>query len=172
MKFLAFVGGLVTGAICGAAGLIYLQMRNPPTGEADLTFAPKNFADFGGYAVGISGTLTGDGVAYKNNTYAIYCLKERMECWISSIEQIGEQQIGRMDYPYSYPVTTWNAQEVIVDEMGSCARITITITRTQQTALWVQQPINQTRPECKNSDTKTYKWSIENSPGWKRAFGK
>jgi hypothetical protein len=37
-----------------------------------------------------------------------------------------------------------------------------------QNALWVQQPINQTRPECLKSDTKTHKYTVEDSIGWKR----
>ena len=172
MKFATFVGGLIVGTICGAAALIYLQTRNAPSEEAALTFAPKNFANFSEISVAISGTLTGEGLGNKNNTYAITCLKERMECWVSSVEQIGARQIGRMEYPYSYPITRWSASEIVAEEEATCLKTTITITIRQQSALWVQQPINQTRPACKDSDTKTYKWSIEDSPGWKRTFGK
>jgi hypothetical protein len=32
----------------------------------------------------------------------------------------------------------------------------------------VQQPINQTRPECLKSDTKTHKYTVEDFIGWKR----
>ena len=126
--------------------------------DDDIMFPPKNFADMGDAAVGISGTLTGDNVGYKNNnTYAIFCNKERQECLISSIEDIGPGHIGRLDYPYWFPITRWNAYEVVATEETDdwhCSRTTITIVRKSQTALWVQEPINQTRPGCEKSDTK------------------
>jgi hypothetical protein len=154
---------------------LFLQQSAWSAEDDDLIFAPKNFADFGDSVVGISGTLTGDGIGYKNNTYAIACYKERRACFISSIEQIGARQIGRMDYPYSYPIVKWDAYEVIAAEepsMFGCNKATITTVRKRETALWVREPINQTRPECKDSDTRFYKWTIEDSLGWKRMHGK
>ena len=140
--------------------------------DDDIIFAPKNFFDgTGDLNVAISGTLTGDGVAYKNNTYSISCLKEFNACFVSSVEQIGDRQIGRMDFVYSYPITKWDPSEVVATEETAdwyCARTTITLVRKSQTALWVQEPINQTRPACLKSDTKIHKWTIEDSLGWKR----
>jgi hypothetical protein len=162
----------VIAVVVGAVALLGSAAR---AADDDIVFAPKNYADFGELTVGISGTLTGDGIGYKNNTRAIFCIKDRMECWVSSVEQIGDKQIGRIDYPYFYPVTKWTAQEVIAEEESAffhCSKTTITISRRQQTALWVQQPINQTRPECKDSDMRIYKWTIEDSSGWKRLRGK
>jgi hypothetical protein len=79
--------------------------------DDDIMFAPKNFADSGqlGFegSVGISGTLTGDNVG--NNTTVVYCEKERKECITYSVEQIGHNHIGRLDYPAIYPITKWNA---------------------------------------------------------------
>jgi hypothetical protein len=139
--------------------------------DDDISFAPKNFAELGDSFVGISGTLTGDGLAYKNNTYSISCYRDRKECFVTSIEQIGSGQIGRMDYMSIYPITRWNQFEVVAAEdpdTFGCMAVTITITRKTENALWVQQPINQTRPECLKSDTKTHKYTVEDSIGWKR----
>jgi hypothetical protein len=57
--FLAFVGATI---------LLFRQAPGVALRDNDVVFAPKNFADIGQSVVGISGTLTGDGLGYKNNT--------------------------------------------------------------------------------------------------------
>ena len=89
--------------------------------DDDITFAPKNFFELGDDSVGISGTLTGDDLAYKNNTRSVLCMKERKECYVSSIEQIGDHQIGRLDYVSIYPITKWSTYEVTAaEELSEC----------------------------------------------------
>jgi hypothetical protein len=88
--FLAFVGATI---------LLFRQAPGAASRDDDILFAPKNFADSGDQLVGISGTLTGDGVAYKNNTMVVSCEKDRKECFTYSIEQIGHIQIGRIRGP-------------------------------------------------------------------------
>ncbi len=156
------------------ATIAALSVNIANAADDDIIFAAKNFWDNYG-AVAISGTLTGDGIAYKNNTHSIWCIEERKECLITSIEQIGDKQIGSLAYPYSIPVMKWTDYEVVAAEdpgLFACSRTTITISRKSQTALWVQEPINQTKPACKKSDTKIYKWTIEDSPGWIRVMRK
>ena len=92
-----------------------------------------------------------------------------------SIEQIGDHQIGRIDCVSIYPITKWNAYEITAAEELSdygCSRTTITITRKSQNALWVEEPVNQTRPQCLKSYGKVRKFTIEDSLGWKRVNGK
>jgi hypothetical protein len=75
----------------------------------------------------------------------------------------------------AYPITTWNPYEVVATEdvtMFNCAKTTITLERKNEVALWVQEPVNQTRPFCKDADTKVHKWTIEDAPEWKRIRGK
>ena len=168
-----FIGGLVLGAVGAFVGLVYLEMHKPPPDD-QIEFAPKNFFDhdqagmeFG--AVGISGTLTGNGLTYPNNTYAVFCNKEWKACFVSFVEQTGHNQIGRIQYPYSYPIVKWNKYEVIAQEEpnpSGCSRVTITIDRQSQALLWLEEPINQTKPNCKNADTNIRKFSIEDSPAW------
>jgi hypothetical protein len=70
-----------------------------------------------------------------------------------------------------YPITKWTQYEVVAaKEPGcfGCSSVTITITRKSERALWVEQPINQTKPECLKSETKIYKYTVEDSIGWKR----
>jgi hypothetical protein len=87
--FLAFVGATI---------LLFRQAPEVASRDDDILFAAKNFAD-SGQSVGISGKLTGDSGAYKNNTTVVYCEKDRKECFAYSIEQIGHNHIGRLDYP-------------------------------------------------------------------------
>jgi hypothetical protein len=167
-KLGVFIGGLVLGAVGAVVGLLYLEMHKPPTDD-QIMFAPKNFYDpgpeFG--AVEISGTLTGNGLG--NNTYAVSCNKEWKACFVSFVEQIGRNHIGRMQDPYPYPIVKWNNYEVIAQEEPSplgCSRVTITIDRQSKALLWLEEPINQTKPNCKNANTNIRKFSIEDSPAW------
>ena len=120
--------------------------------------------------VQVSGTLTGDGLAYPNNTQIIECAKNNGLCESYGIEQIGDRQLGRLSNLGSYEIKKWSASEIVavVDEAMACIRTTLTIDRKSKIALLVQEPANQTRIECKDSDNKIYKWTIEDSPAWKR----
>jgi hypothetical protein len=116
-----------------------------------------------GLSVGISGTMKGDGVIYKNNTHAIWCIKDRQECLVSSIQQIGDNLMGRLDYPYSVPIVRWNDHEVVAATEVSdwtCVRTTITIMRNSQTATWVDERVNAGKGTCSN-DKWVHRWSIE-----------
>ena len=84
----------------------------------DIEFDSKNYSD-NGEAVGISGTMKGDGVTYKNNTYAIWCMKGRRECFVSSIAQIGPNLMGRLDYPFIVPIVRWTDSEIMATEDSS-----------------------------------------------------
>jgi hypothetical protein len=180
-KLLLFICGLLLGAVGAFGTIIYFDVRKPPPPDDQLVFAPKNFYDarmdignkdreFG--RVYISGTLTGKGLAYPNNTYAISCIHKFDSCFVASVQQIGHDQIGRMDNPYEYPIVKWTEYEVVAQEEPSlfgCFRVTITIDRKRESLLWVEEPINQTKPSCKDADTTIRKYSIEDSPRWKRS---
>ena len=139
--------------------------------EQQIVFDSKHFYDSaqttGDAFVYIAGTLTGDGVGYKNNTVAVTCYKDRMECLMESVEQIGPNQVGRLESPISYPITKWSAYEIVAADSTDtphCRKTTISIVRTSQSAVWVEEPINQSSAECKDDDTRVRKWTIEDSP--------
>jgi hypothetical protein len=69
-----------------------------------------------------------------------------------------------------YPNNTY-AVSRIASYFG-CYRVTMTIDRKREAFLWVNEPINQTKPSCKDADTTIRKYTIEDSPGWKKIFGK
>ena len=142
--------------------------------DEQIIFDSKAFYDSeqttGEGQVYIAGTLTGDGVFYKNNSVAVTCYKDRMECLTYSVEQIGSNQVGRLDSPKRYPVTEWNAYEIVAtdsDDSMNCRKATISIVRKSGTAVWVEEPINQSRATCKNSDSRVLKWTIEDWSGQK-----
>ena len=80
-----------------------------------------------------------------------------------------------MQGPKWYPIVKLDALEIVAtDEPGAfgCVKITITIDRKEQSLLWLEEPANQNLANCKDSDTNIHKYIIEDSPGWKRIFGK
>jgi hypothetical protein len=174
MKWLFLIIGIVVGAVSTFALVIYAESQRQKRPE-DIIFALKNYYDSAktvrdGY-IAISGTLTGDGIGYPNNTNSISCELEKRECSVASVEQIGKNHVGRMETPRTYPIVRWNAQEVVAASEASsidCNKVTITIDRRTEALLWVQEPLNHTSPRCKDADTRTYKWSIEDAPAWKR----
>ena len=178
MRSVLFLVGLVLGFLGGVGTIIYLQQRNKDTGEIagremSIVFAKKNYYETPDM-VTVSGTLTGEGLGYPNNTYSIACFQDRKECWMTSVEAIGGLQIGRMDSPYAYDIRKWSPYEVIAGDDGTfgCFKTTITIDRQSQQVLWVKEPVNQTQVRCAKSDDKIRKYTIENSPVRKKLFGK
>ena len=74
-----------------------------------------------------------------------------------------------MDGPYEVPIVKWNDYEVVAQDevpLFGCFRTTMTIDRKRQALLWVDEPVNQTKPSCKDADTNIRKYSIEDAPGW------
>ncbi len=173
MRWLLSTSFFLIGLLCGAGSLLYLILQNKAAETDDITFAPKAFFD-NDASVNVSGTMSGDSLAYPNNTFSIGCYKDQKLCWVTSVEQIGPKQIGRMDAPYSFAVLKWSPYEVVAVDDGStnCFKTTITISRRSKEALWVDEPINQTQPFCKNAERGIRKRSIEDFPGWKKSQSK
>ena len=125
---------------------------------SDVIFDNKVFYDSGQTAVGdgvvsISGSLTGEGVGNKNNTVTVTCYQDRMECLAYSIAQIGPNQLGKLEVPGIFPITKWDNYEIVAVESGdtvACRKATVSIERKTETAVWVEDPINQTQPACKD----------------------
>ncbi len=157
-----------------SAALALTNVQLAAAADNEIVFAAKIFSDLGEY-VGVSGTLSGTDVAYKNNTYAIACIKDRQECLVTYIEQIGPNQLGRLDYPVVYPIVNWTPTHVVASEALTsfgCARVTITIDRKTEPAMWVDEPVNQSTSKCEKSDGRVRTYTVEQSIGWKRLNGK
>jgi hypothetical protein len=57
----------------------------PALCEDLIKFAPKMFSD-GPEVIEVSGTLTGDGIGYPNNTNVVTCWKDRKQCTVVAVE--------------------------------------------------------------------------------------
>jgi hypothetical protein len=164
-----------------AVTILFLLQRPwvKPHISTDVIFGVKIFHDsansnlnLGNGIVSISGTLTGDGVAYKNNSYSVTCYEDRRECLVYSVDQIYSNQVGFLETPTFYPITKWTLDEIVASEdvvplVPKCTRITISIERKTEEAIWVEEPINQASVACKDADTQVHKYTIESPPFWK-----
>jgi hypothetical protein len=103
MKGIILVAGIIVGIIVGAGCPLYLQGRNKSADDNTIIFASKFFYD-NKDVVMVSGTMTGEGQAYLNNSYSIGCFKDRSECWLTSIQQIGNRLVSQIDTPYQYEI--------------------------------------------------------------------
>lgn len=134
---------------------------------ADIIFAEKAFYATPQY-VDVSGQLSGQGIGYPNNTTDISCYRDRGECMSSTIEQIGPNQLGRLQPPFIFQVTRWGAESVTAVEGGDaldCYRVTLTINLKSQQTLWLQEPTNTSQALC-TADITTYLWTIDSPNFW------
>jgi hypothetical protein len=121
MRWAFLVCGLVVGALFGAGGALY-WLENRAVEPPSIMFGRKVFSDseasIGVGIVYIAGTITGEGLAYPNNTYAVTCYEDRRECLVSSVHDIGINMIGRLDMPQVIPIVRTHpakAAETVVD---------------------------------------------------------
>lgn len=78
-------------------------------------------------------------------------MQSNRECTVTSIEQIGDNLMGRLEYPYDVPVILWSKNQVIASNEvlpWTCVKITITILRSSQTATWVDEGTNVGKQGC------------------------
>lgn len=76
MKMGRFPCRLLIGAIGDAGGILYLIEKNKVADDDNIVFAQKSFYDTE-QMVAVSGTMTGAGIAYPNNTYSIGCYNQK-----------------------------------------------------------------------------------------------
>ena len=76
--------------------LTHQSLRSGDHTDENIIFGSKSYSDTGNAYVDVSGTLSGEGIGYSNNTTNIFCDKNSAECWVSSIEQIGHNQLGTL----------------------------------------------------------------------------
>jgi hypothetical protein len=141
-------------------------------GPAEVIFRAKLFADIGDI-VHVEGTLTGDGVGYKNNRSALTCYREARECLAIHIDSAG-LQVFSIYPPIRFTVRLWTADRIMADLAEPCGnppnelfkrewQTTVSdtwiIDRARQTAELIDHP-------C--AEAKTHHWTIEDPPFWKK----
>ena len=153
--------------------LAYLTMIAPVAAADEppqVIFNPRVFSDMGD-TVHVEGTVTGDGIGYKNNRSALTCYQQRKECLVVHMESEG-MQVFSIGPPSVFTIRVWTADRITADLDAPCgnppsARFkddwqvteshTWIIDRTRQTAELVDH-------NCLGA--KTYHWTIEDPPFW------
>ena len=169
MNWMLLALGIVIGMIGGAAGTPYLG-KYISAGSGDVLLSRKNVVDKEDYVL-VYGTLAGPS-GFPNNSATIICYKHRKECSTSFIRQVERNTIGPIDGPYEYAVREWTSSKIIAGNgYAGCARTTITINRMTKEVRWVNEPVNLSQPQCADADTQLRKYSVEDSPGWRKMLG-
>jgi hypothetical protein len=107
------------------------------------------YYDAGGF-LSITGSLIGDDVGYKNNTWKIICVDGEKTCTVASVEEIGRNQLGEIDVG-RWDVTNYNAQTITLDynDPSSCGHPMIVINRVARRVSYTSSPMNQDKDWCK-----------------------
>jgi hypothetical protein len=125
------------------------------------------YYDQRGY-LSITGTLMGDDVGYKNNTWKIICVYGEETCTVAEVEEIGRDQLGEIDIG-KWEVTNYNAQSITLDNQDptACGHPIIIINRVAKTVNYTNSPQNQDKEWCKKYNefvkqktAKTLNWRI------------
>jgi hypothetical protein len=97
----------------------------------------------------ITGSLIGDDVGYRVNTWNIRCAKTDMTCRVADVEEIGRRQLGEINVA-DWPVVNWTPSMIVAQdgENSKCARSTITINRQTKTVRYVSEPTNSESDFC------------------------
>jgi hypothetical protein len=149
---------LIALAIVSLAAAPATAADKPP----EVIFAAKTFSDLG-EIVHVEGTLTGDGIGYKNNHTVLTCYHQRRECSAIQIDSEG-MQVFSVNLPLPYAIRTWTDDRIVADGELPCGGFeTWIIDRTRQTAELIEHP-------C--SDAQTYHWTIEDPLFWKEFKGR
>jgi hypothetical protein len=123
-----------------------------------------------GSFLSITGSLIGDHVGYKYNTWKIICVDGDDICTVADVEEIGHNQLGEIEVG-KWEVTNYNAQTITLDanDPTSCGRPIIVINRLAKTVNYTNSPQNQDKEYCKNfnefagrKSQQTYTWQIGN----------
>jgi len=147
--------------------------KNKQIEKDDIVFGLKVFTISGNQNDKIftaTGTWTGDGIGYKNNTNRIICYQKEYVCTLQSVEQIGEKQISSIDYPIYFDVIKWDNDIILASiqsEIG-CRKSSITILPKLGTAVQSSEFYEFNKENCKTADRKSYKWTLEDSLFWQR----
>jgi hypothetical protein len=143
MKVLTIIAALT------ALGFATAAYADPPT----VLFEAKVFTDIGN-AVHVEGTLTGDGLGYKNNRTSLTCYQDTQECISVSVTAGGLRIFGEI-YPIIVRITRWTPEFIEASMPTACGTSIWTINRAKKTADLIER-------DCHNG--KVYHWTIEDPP--------
>src|SRR3954454_927096 len=120
---------LITLAIVSLTAVSATAADEPP----EVIFAAKTFTD-SGKIVHVEGTLTGDGIGYKNNHTVLTCYQQKRECSAIQIDSKG-MQVFSVNLPLAYTIRVWTDDRIMADGELLCGGFeTWILDRTMQTA--------------------------------------
>ena len=128
-----------------------------------IIFDQKSFIDTG-RMVHVEGTLTGEGIGYKNNRAALTCYRDERQCETVHIEAAGVH-VSFLGPPIPFTVRLWAEDRILADSSAPCGGSSISfstwiVDRARQTAELIEHP-------CIGD--KVYHYTIEDPPFWKKA---
>jgi hypothetical protein len=141
--------------------------------SAAVIFNPRVFSDSADI-VHIEGTLTGEGIAHKNNRSVITCYRVRRECLTAHIEADG-LRVSSVGVPTSFTVDFWTPGRILADVAVLCPDQSYTKRdkdlRATALATWVIDRAEKTAELIDHSclEGKTQHWTVEDPPFWKDA---
>jgi len=159
-----------------AACMMMASIISLPSAAGDLPqvlFGMMIFSDTG-TAVHVEGTIAGDGVAYKNNSLSLTCYRDTQTCLSVSINSLG-LQVFSIGPPAEIPIQVWSADRIVADLSLPCgpppAEDLKEQRQTTSSTTWLidrhRQSAELVVHECLTP--KTYHWTIEDPPFWKKA---
>ena len=125
-------------------------------------------------SVHVEGTVTGDGVGYKNNRSSLTCYRDTQTCLSVHVDSLG-LQIFSIGPPTEIPIQVWTSDRIVADLSLPCGPPPAQDLKAQwQTTASTSWLIDRHRHsaevvvhECLTP--KTYHWTIEDPPFWKKA---
>ena len=109
------------GAIVLSGGIFIAAAISPTLAEEDaapktVLFNRKIFADMGD-TVHVEGQVTGEGIGYKVNRYAMTCYRDRKECILTHVDTQGLQAFS-IGPPLFFNVLKWDKDLIVADLPG------------------------------------------------------
>jgi hypothetical protein len=100
--------------------IFLLELMAPAAADDEplIILGMKNFTDTGDM-VHVEGTLTRDGIGYKNNRSAVTCYRDTRECIVTHIEA-GGRQVFSIGLPDIFTVRVWKPDRIVADFAVSC----------------------------------------------------
>jgi hypothetical protein len=102
--------------------LVELALIGPAAADDEplIIFSMKNFTDTGDM-VHVEGTLTGDGIGYKNNRSALTCYHDTGECIATHVDAEG-RQLFLIGPPVIFTIRLWAADRIVADFAVPCGK--------------------------------------------------
>jgi hypothetical protein len=111
----------IFGATLLASSIFFVAAISPTLAEEDgsskrVLFNRKIFSDMGD-TIHVEGQLTGEGIGYKVNRYAMTCYRNKFECILTHVDTQGWQAFS-IGPPLFFNVLKWEKDLIVADLPG------------------------------------------------------